>query len=80
MCVEAKQESSDIMTRLRLYDEAPKMSCKIVAWHLAWNSILKRSERRLITFWAGHFDGSRAIDTLPVFPLDSSEINRVGLP
>jgi hypothetical protein len=69
MCVEAAQEYGKVIPRGKL-DETLRRACKVVAWHLAWNPVLKRFECQLIKFWVGTFDGSRPIDTLPVFPLD----------
>jgi hypothetical protein len=71
MCVEATQECKEVISRGKLEDDTPRNVCKVVAWHLAWNPVFKRFERQLIKFWVGIFDGSRPIDTLPVFPLES---------
>jgi hypothetical protein len=43
------------------------------AWHLAWNSVSKQFERRLILFCIRAFAGTKRIDTLSVFPLSDFE-------
>ncbi|ERF68995.1 hypothetical protein EPUS_06682 [Endocarpon pusillum Z07020] len=71
MCVEAKQEPKGMTRTIRSGDDEMAVTAyRVAAWHLAWNPVLNKFERQMIRFRVANFDGSRAINTLSVFPLD----------